>query len=1478
MNLESVEEAKKIQPNADKTKVVCEVPVTCKEKVGSSAGFIKYTSNKNASALSQCLVEKGKLLDPENASCFQNSAKDKAKLTCHVNVCTEGKAVADYKESSASLKKAIKNNDYVEIDYLLLLNPGANHAQAKLVGTKEGRNGDLITCKKEDKKQYCSDVVGKGNSYKQYNSVSECANVYDGLLDKDNENVVCLADSLNHLDTIPARLYCSLKTCDQIEKQGVKYSKIEKYVKEKNYTQIKYELGLTSDEEAEKMIKGSNGNIVCKKPQPQTCEQKYGNKGIIFTSINVGEKKSAKQVCEEAIERISDPQNATCLLNSTGEYAKLVCKLKTCRELETAKVDYVKPSPLSKNIFQDLSFEYGLKTENNYAEAKAIIPKNNKVTCHYALYKCEDIEAKPTKYTNETKEAVVACKQYISQTQKLICDAYVKKYSITDKSEVAKMWNNNGNVACGANTCTTLENRPTKFTTEIKNAVDACTKIYKKTTKNREKDNLTCNNFMVKYNISKIEEVVKIENNNGNVKCDINNTKTYCTDHTTETYTNEIDQLVQAKNWKELVSKLNLINTDEAKKIRKGSDNLIVCTACSEVEGEYNSKEACEKVKASLPVNIPDGPAVCSGSTLYCYQPTVCEDHIGEPFTTELSKLVQLQTTEGWSGITKLLNLKIDNNLAEAKKVNESPDRTIICEKPVCSTRLRQIKENGTYKEYATEAGIAKFNSEITINEQNPAAKLIDGEITCEPLTCDSRLAQIKANNKWNTREYMGTIGKAKFESEITDPNRVVLLEDEHLACGNVCTPETMPDKNDTNAYRQWMSECCYPTERHFNVYDQCSVQQECMAKATTDAAKQACLKDGKDWCSIYSNSCVCGAKSDIGNSCLEALATNQEVELSKDVKEGTVTESDNINLCIVGNRAYELKKHDAQNVNDKYVPYNFEQNTGNPYCKVYCKEDYSFNIPRARYTINGQYFTLGMRVESTKSCYTDNIDYNKFNTDYDAAYKTATELYNAGLTSTPAFKTAVKDLNTIINNINACGGDWYSEYNADPEISFTYDEEEYIKALPGNKLKLVPAEDPTNPEKDTRELTTTTSRCSGNVDDNYNCSTGWKEVTLEDEQSQKKNLDKMMASYKLGDNGTYVPTSVPVPNEVNYSKKVINKKLDLVPESVFYTEYSTGVVKVGSDGLTDKYTVLQSKLFNDLRNKYGEEKVPYATAVPVELKTGMGIYNYTFNFDALGENLTTGEAGRIITKDGKTLIDGLKSDFQGNYMCKYVVNCPNCRVKCVEDPSRGIFCEFEDYKCDGDNCPLVCSDYGCAYDAVHGLLFTVRNFDNTDVNPDGVTPGVNLDPSVSQKAEAFIEEVEGLGDEITKEPEYSFEFTPSVISTIRSKGGQFSDNSGMKCENYSKKIDELAKKYPDRYTKEDIENAKKYDYQVCESELITELAKDGKVHTSLDGRDKIMSFFESDYCKNGEHTCVIVGALPKEGVTKSAPQGPAYK
>ena len=73
-----------------------------------------------------------------------------------------------------------------------------------------------------------------------------------------------------------------------------------------------------------------------------------------------------------------------------------------------------------------------------------------------------------------------------------------------------------------------------------------------------------------------------------------------------------------------------------------------------------------------------------------------------------------------------------------------------------------------------------------------------------------------------------------------------------------------------------------------------------------------------------------------------------------------------------------------------------------NPYCKVYCKESYEFNMPTAKITRSGGYFTLSTTINAERDCYvasddgtSSGINYEKFDREFKAAQDNMIKKWN---------------------------------------------------------------------------------------------------------------------------------------------------------------------------------------------------------------------------------------------------------------------------------------------------------------------------------------------------------------------------------------------------------------------------------------------------------------------------------------------------
>lgn len=648
--------------------------------------------------------------------------------------------------------------------------------------------------------------------------------------------------------------------------------------------------------------------------------------------------------------------------------------------------------------------------------------------------------------------------------------------------------------------------------------------------------------------------------------------------------------------------------------------------------------------------------------------------------------------------------------------------------------------------------------------------------------------------------------------------------------CASI-NPDDDSFKKDTSKMKHYINTCCKkPDEKGFSVIKKCEE-----AKTNNDQA-------GIDkWCKLKESYCdYCNTTIEIPQTCSEF----EPGEFKKE-KDATITGPTDIKVCIFegtdeSNESYKLDRNLGQ---DSLVK-------DNKYCKVYCKEDYKLSIPGGRYAISGSYFTLQSTAEGTKTCYTDMVDYDQFNADLET-YKSQLTQYAKG---SKEYNNTLETIEDSINQINGCAAGWSDDYNFDPKIKFSYNED-YIKMFSSEELKK---------NLEFTQVNTTSAKvdnwfCQGTAADVNNSYTECQNG------SSASSINKKAET--IGDK-TYE-----IVNNFKYAKKSVNIKADLVPKAVFYTKFSTGVIDINKEG-NNIYTVLEDELASKVSDQE-TLKTARAGGIPVSLKDGRGVYNYKLTLSGIGEYYNKvkdnkAETGRIIGGKNAVIDNSTVSKFQGTYVCSYVVNCPDCPPACQDDPEHGLFCELPD-PCDGkDKCDIECAKDGtCAYDNEFGALYTYHqsSLETIGTRENGEV-GANWKADEStptgMKAAATIEAIQKAGETIYEKPQYSFTFTPAAISYIRNdnhENGYVNDN--VTCKMHSAIVAEEKGNNSAEY-----KEALKSDYQICTSDFLDELqgVKGVTVNAELSTARKITTWLESPFCTEGSHVCALVGA---DGVTK---------
>jgi len=648
-----------------------------------------------------------------------------------------------------------------------------------------------------------------------------------------------------------------------------------------------------------------------------------------------------------------------------------------------------------------------------------------------------------------------------------------------------------------------------------------------------------------------------------------------------------------------------------------------------------------------------------------------------------------------------------------------------------------------------------------------------------------------------------------------------------------------IPSEDDIDAWRNWMKECCDPTEK-----DKFSVVNEC-SKADND--------DNNHWCQLKKKYCdVCNTTVNVPSTCTEFSEGNA---LTDTAQKATITGPEKVKLCVIDYTDSAKTRNTRKLTKDDKV-------ANNPYCNVYCKEDYSMTLPAGKYTISGRYFTLHMAVKGVKTCYTDNIKVDQFKEDLLTKNNEIASAINSG--NQLKLNEAAASYNQMIDNYRSCAAGWSDDYDFNPDISFTY-QEDYIKLLGDKGLKFT---------SDSKEKTVVNTYFT-DKDINMTYEGGVHSLPQGNVPGYECKLSG--SAYKCEAKNIDVPVAT-------FAKKEVTGTGVFAPESVFFTKFSTGVIETNKSdeaciGKNEngycKYTLIEEELSSKIPDSDKEEVKEKSGIIPVSLKDNKGVYTYNIKFNNVGEFFDKKESGRLIDADEtKHSIAGAAfGKFVGNYVCAYVVNCPSCGYACVPDETNGIVCESTDIPsnpgtptnppCDGKNCDIKCGDAGCIYDGDNGLLVSVHQSSLVSIGSADRKSGANWDPNKSVKAAAAIEAIQTAGEAIYDEPEYSFEFTPAVITYVRAYNESQSDkgsylNDTLKCELYSSKIKKLGA------SDAEIAQAKANDYSVCQSTFLDELdnSTDFKVKTSLQGRNEVKSFLQSDYCKNGNNVCALVGNI----------------
>ena len=1371
-------------------------------------------------------------------------------------VCSERYTCSNYEKGTGAkiLNKKVtcdtvlyKNKDGKDITVRALISTdtaSAHEILAKYLKLSTTEEAELMSCKKDGNIK-CSNTCKEDYEGKEAWSILQ-----DYILSK------AYATIEKELNLVPGEgkkfsyrseglksiIVCSPNTCKDYENKACSsYKNLTSLLQDKsaNRVQIMRLLNYADQHELD-ITKCVNNKIVCDDGNlPSKCSDFEGKK--YKTKYNVG-------TCEKALYELKragakDADWATCLTDDAESV--LTCN-ETCDSLQSkvgSNKEYQKETGLYK--FIDVLKKYDTLPDpdrNPLESLKARLvtdgskaDNNTKVVC----YSCNDFNGKTIKN--------------IVINGKKVNDLKTLKGYISDPNAAIEY---DGKLYCSNNVkCEDYEGNKYADIYDINKCDDAVTDLNKRGD-NRGKcinNTLVCN-ATCESHLSKVQPSSSFKGKTG------------------------LDKYKDILGYYDEIYTRTGANAEKpkAKLNDKTNDKHIVCYSCSNFEGSVldgTLKIAGKKIdtlaKLQYQISDPDAAYIKDGKV--ACRPNTCQAMEGNKYKDY--------------GYTTCKSASEYINKADAKNNNQAQciNEKLFCN-GTCDSLLPEVQKTKEFSGKNADAGLAVFKVILATydniagrkepNLEADKAALNKSEQNEKHIVCHT-CEEFDGNALGSfsiAGEQINDI--ASFRYQISNPSDAFEINGAVSCRKNVC--KSTPNKNNTEEYKNWIRQCCHVETMQSE--DDYNVQNECYNKGNKEA------------CQVYENYCsVCDTKFNINNTCVDF---NPDVE-STDVKadqlvvdekdnKGHIVGPENVKLCVVDDSEYASKKTSSYLLNraeDKNVaPY--DGTNGNPYCSVFCKEDVDFDIPKGAYVINGQYFTLGMNIDSTKTCYTGIISYSAFKSDlerYKADY--------ANATTDAAKKAALSNMNKSVNYIKACGAGWNATYEYDPKISFTYDDKEYIDMLNGSDFNFVKYKD--NEYEDNGKAWICLGEYS-DVNNEYNkCQNG---TLLEYNISEINNLkEKFGANFsKYFEEITYPTesgnTTVYIPKNMTYAKLTVKKGGYYAPDDIFFTKASTGVVKYAGECQGNKecyyidektknkilpkdnylnYSLITDTAFATLKG------LKYTGTIPVKLSDDRGVYNYQFTFDNIGEFFNKGiisqnyKLGRLIATDvnKKPLVNAINNEFKGKYVCAYVVNCPECEIKCKPDPKRGIYCEVPE--CDGTNCPLEGDSIGTAYSPKYGLLYTEEQVSLINMTNKNRETGFNWNVDKNPKAAATVQAIESKGESIYEEPEYSFEFTPATISYLRNlnkdaekESSLYTSDSMLECK--------------DKVVKDAQGN--EFRYQSCTTKLFDEIkANGGKVTVHPNARSEVKSWLESDYCKDpsNENKCAIMGALPL---------GPAWK
>ncbi len=627
-----------------------------------------------------------------------------------------------------------------------------------------------------------------------------------------------------------------------------------------------------------------------------------------------------------------------------------------------------------------------------------------------------------------------------------------------------------------------------------------------------------------------------------------------------------------------------------------------------------------------------------------------------------------------------------------------------------------------------------------------------------------------------------------------------------HKECLHIC--ET-PDQNPEHKY--------YCKEKEPDKGGEECTEDQYLDDCYCPPLKEKCESNPNDpACDEYEEKCPnCNANVSVPGSCSD-FDTNSSVS-------GVISDV-NLEKTECNSSVNPVKRCVIDSVDQTNTSYEATTEiNNNKYCKVWCDENYKFNVPTARYSLSGGYFTLSTQISGTRNCYissainpdnpidvegfenelndlnrdlaTDWNEWNKWKTLLESAavknipsnennvekhYRWSYIMYNYqnNTTSTDTVeadisKTEIEGfLNKFLEEYQKIDKQiadsvtayqqctsWTNKMNFDPEITFTY--QDYSDQLNNGGG--------TGKFSRVGEVKTTVDNmyCLGDTDSHYNCiNSSQKVVTNSD--TLPNNIFKNAISVTCNNNGC--SSNAFKLSLAKWIQKTVTKEANYTPSQNFSTYHQYGTVKSGAVCENANVPGYNNCLWTRLPDD----------ALPVELKTGKGAFPFTLKFNNIGQsNQAPNTLGRLVgsTKSVLTEYDKLSEDKKctkynknngiltqdSGYVCAYVNNCPEC-----------------DVSCEGNNCIIKTDEKTCKNCIFNGTNTTYKyrtvslnslfpnQCEQDSNNPDCREKGYNWSTVKAEYTKQLIEDEEKGGDKIYENPEYSYTLSGPQLSALR--------------------------------------------------------------------------------------------------------------